>query len=109
MPKKNDPYQQLQEQIDQLIELITTILKDDGQLDFEQRLTMLDTASRGAMNVARTLKTVRDLQRDEADTFDLLREALKELENEWPELRQCKENLQNGGAVSAETEATNAG
>lgn len=107
MPKKSNPYQELQEQIDQLIETLDRVLKDDGSLNFEQRLTMLDTASRSAMNVAKTLKSLRDMQRDELDTTELLRRALRELEAEWPELRECKEGLRNGGAA-LETEVKDA-
>ena len=108
MTKKTNPYQDLQEQIDQLIALIDQILKDEGSLDFEQRLTMLDTASRSAMNVARTLKSVRDMQRDELDTTDLLRQALRELEDEWPELHECKDSLRNGGTTVLSTEGKDA-
>jgi hypothetical protein len=100
MPKKTDPYRELQEQIDQLIELLDKILKDDEKMGFETRLTTLDTASRVAANLARSIKTVRDLQRDEVDAADLLRQALRELEDEWPELRDCKETLRSGGASS---------
>jgi hypothetical protein len=108
MPKKIDPYQEIEKQIDGLVELLDQIVSDS---DPETRLPRLDTASRAAMNILRMIKTLRELNSAAEDPTALLRKALAELEAEWPDLRDCKEMLRSGGAASGEaaspTEASN--
>jgi hypothetical protein len=104
MPKKTDPYGDLQKQIETQIDLIEEIAADP---DPSNRLERLDASSRAILNILRSLKILHELSAAAADPSALLRQALTELEAEWPELFECKKLLHSGGAVTP-TEADHA-
>ncbi len=104
MPKTTDPYAELEEQVQAQINLLEEVVSDT---DPASRVARLDTATRALLNILRSLKTLRELSAAAADPTALLRKALQELEEEWPELRTCKEMLRNGGAIPP-TEANDA-
>ena len=110
MPKKTDPYTELEEQVQAQIDLLEEVVSDT---DPASRLARLGSATRALLNILRSLKTLRELSAAAADPTALLRKALEELEEEWPELRSCKEMLRSGGAIGTDsainsTEATDA-
>ena len=104
MPKTTDPYAELEEQVQAQINLLEEVVSDP---DPASRVARLDTATRALLNILRSLKTLRELSAAAGDPTALLRKALQELEEEWPELRTCKEMLRNGGALTP-TEANDA-
>ena len=97
MPKKTDPYDDLQQQIETQIDLVAEIAADP---DPSNRLQRLDTSCRALLNIVRSLKTLHELAGAAEDPTALLRKALAELEADWPELHGCKEMLRSGGAVT---------
>jgi len=69
--------------------------KQTDQLQLEQQLELLDTVGKTAPALARLLKARRDLANEELDPAALLRQALLELEEEWPELKKFAEQFRN--------------
>jgi small-conductance mechanosensitive channel len=65
--------------------------RDDLSLD--EQLELLETVGRTAPALARLLKARRDLANAELDPAALLRQALIELEEEWPELKKFGEQF----------------
>ena len=93
----------LEEEISLLRELLEKAAsKKDDSLELEERLAMLDSVGRAAPQLARLLKMQRELESAELDPAALLRQALAELEEEWPELRECKEAMRGGAAENGE-------
>lgn len=79
----------LDEEIAILRELIhKAAAKQTADLQFEEQLELLDTVGKAAPALARMLKARRDLANEELDPAALLRQALIELEEEWPELKK---------------------
>jgi hypothetical protein len=62
-------------------------------LGLSERLAMLDGVGRAAPQLARLMKAQRELESEKDDPMAVLRQALLELEEEWPELRECREKL----------------
>ena len=69
--------------------------KQTDTLQLEQQLELLDTVGKTAPALARLLKARRDLANEELDPAALLRQALLELEEEWPELKKFAEQFRN--------------
>jgi len=67
--------------------------KQNDTLQLEQQLELLDTVGKTAPALARLLKARRDLANEELDPAALLRQALLELEEEWPELKKFAEQF----------------
>ncbi|MEL7673832.1 MAG: hypothetical protein AAGU78_08860 [Chloroflexota bacterium] len=65
--------------------------KQSADLNLEDQLDLLDTVGKTAPALARLLKARRDLANQELDPAALLRQALLELEEEWPELKKFAE------------------
>ncbi len=103
MPKKTNPYDDLEKQIDAQTDLLAEIAADP---DPTNRLDRLETCRRALLNILRSLKMLHELAGAAEDPTALLRKALAELEAEWPELHGCKEMLRNGGAITP-AEASN--
>ena len=99
MPKKNVTDVSLEEEIAQLRELLR---KASEKMNTDPQpaewLAVLDSVARAAPQLAHLLKIQRELESEALDPSALLREALAELEEEWPELHECKEKLRSGGA-----------
>ncbi len=69
--------------------------KQSTDLSFEEQLDLLDTVGKTAPALARLLKARRDLANQELNPAALLRQALLELEEEWPELQKFAEKYRN--------------
>lgn len=67
--------------------------RDDLNLD--EQLELLETVGKTAPALARLLKVRRDLANAELDPAALLRQALIELEEEWPELKKFGEQFKS--------------
>jgi len=65
--------------------------KQSADLNLEDQLDLLDTVGKTAPALARLLKARCDLANQELDPAALLRQALLELEEEWPELKKFAE------------------
>ena len=91
----------LHEQIAKLKELIDqTADEKNGHLQLPEKLAVLDTVARALPQLAHLVKAQRELESEEADPAAILRKALEQLEQEWPELHECKERLRKGGKAA---------
>lgn len=86
--------------LDREIEILSGLIhkaaaKQNDQLELEEQLELLDTIGKTAPALARMLKAQRDLANQELDPAALLRQALLELEEEWPELKKFGEQFRN--------------
>lgn len=101
MSDKNQTDEGLKKEIAQLRELLRKAgEKVGGNPTSEELLAVLDSVGRAAPQLAHLLKAQRELANAELDPAAVLRQALAELEEEWPELHECKEALRNGGKVN---------
>lgn len=101
--KKNDI--SLEEEIEQLRDLLRKASeKMSTDPPPEQWLAVLDSVARAAPQLARLLKAQRELENEALDPAELLKEALAELEEEWPELHECKERLRGNGCEEVKDE-----
>ena len=94
----NKPQLQTAEGLDHEIELLRGMIRDaadmqNRELSFGEQLDLLESVGRGASSLARLMKMRRDLASQEEDPAALLREALLELEKEWPELKAFGEQF----------------
>lgn len=90
-PKGQD---NLDEEIAILRELIRSAAdQQKPDMSLEDQLELLDTVGKAAPALARLLKARRDLANEELDPATLLRQALLELEDEWPELKKFGEQF----------------
>jgi hypothetical protein len=95
----------LEDEISQLRSLIRKAAeKGKGELQNDELLPVLDSVARAAPQLAHLLKAQRELAAEELDPAALLKQALEELEKEWPELHACKEALRCGGEAPGEAE-----
>lgn len=86
----------LDREIDILRELIhKAAAKQSDDLSLEEQLELLDTVGKTAPALARLLKARRDLNNLDLDPAALLRHALLELEEEWPELKKFGQKFKN--------------
>jgi hypothetical protein len=107
MPDKNQTEEGLEKEIAQLRELLRQAGEKMGKNPKpEELLAVLDSVARAAPQLAHLLKAQRELANAELDPAAVLRQALAELEEEWPELHECKEALRNGGTANESTGAT---
>ena len=67
--------------------------KQTPDLKLEDQLELLDKVGKAAPALARLLKARRDLANQELDPAAMLRQALLELEEEWPELKRFGEQF----------------
>ena len=86
------------EGLDHEIEILRRLIREAAEtqsacLTFEEQLTLLDSVGRNAPALARLLKARRELIHQELDPPSLLRQALLELEEEWPELKKFGEQF----------------
>lgn len=89
---KSDSTEGLDREIAILRDLIRqAAAKQNDQLNLEEQLELLDTVGKTAPALARLLKARRDLANQDLDPAALLRQALLELEEEWPELKKFAE------------------
>jgi len=87
----------LDREIDILRELIhKAAAKQSDDLSLEEQLELLDTVGKTAPALARLLKARRDLNNLDLDPAALLRQALLELEEEWPEFRSLGRSSRTG-------------
>jgi hypothetical protein len=104
MAGKQDKENSLEGEIEQLRDLLKKVReKTTANLTQDEFLHVLDSVARAAPQLAALLKAQRALASEELDPAEILREALEELDKEWPELHACKESLR-GGAAAEEQE-----
>ncbi len=98
--KKTPPIPDTAEGLDREIAILRDLIrqaaaKQSDILSLEEQLDLLDTVGKTAPALARLLKAHRDLANQELDPAALLRQALLELEEEWPELKKFAEKYRN--------------
>ncbi len=100
MTRKNPPapLPKGQDNLDEEIAILRELIRSaaDQQkpgMSLEDQLELLDTVGKAAPALARLLKARRDLANEELDPAALLRQALLELEDEWPELKKFGEQF----------------
>jgi hypothetical protein len=98
--KKKSPLPDANEGLDREIAILRDLIrqaagKQSQQLTLEDQLDLLDTVGKTAPALARLLKARRDLANEELDPAALLRQALLELEEEWPELKKFAEQYKS--------------
>lgn len=86
------------EGLDREIEILQRLIreaaeKQSASLTFEEQLNLLDSVGKNTQALAHLLKARRNLIHQELDPPALLRQALLELEEEWPELKQFGEQF----------------
>ena len=91
--KKKSPIPLTAEGLDTEIAILRDLIhqaaeKQNEKLGFDAQLDLLATVGKTAPALARMLKARRDLANEELDPAALLRQALIELEEEWPELKK---------------------
>lgn len=97
MPQKPLPqtFEGFEHEIDLLRRLIDEVAKDlQSNTALETKLSMLESVGRAAPQLARMVKAQRELANSDLDPAALLREALLELQEEWPEFRAYCEEFQ---------------
>jgi hypothetical protein len=97
MPRKTPPPSTL-EGLDREIEILRRLIHEaaanqSAVLTLDAQLALLDSVGRNAPALARLLKARRDLINEDLDPAALLRQALLELEEEWPELKKFGEQF----------------
>jgi hypothetical protein len=97
MTRKSPPPSDL-EGLDREIEILRRLIHEAAEnqstaLSFDEQLTLLDSVGRNAPALARLLKSRRDLINQELDPAAMLRQALLELQEEWPELKKFGEQF----------------
>jgi hypothetical protein len=98
--KKTPPVPDTAEGLDREIAILRDLIrqaaaKQSAELNLEDQLDLLDTVGKTAPALARLLKARRDLANQELDPSAMLRQALLELEEEWPELKKFAEQFRN--------------
>ena len=89
----------LDREIDILRDLIhKAAAKQNKTLELEDQLELLETVGKTAPALARLLKARRELANQDLDPAALLRQALLELEEEWPELKKFGEKFKPAAA-----------
>ncbi len=105
MVGKQDKENSLEGEIEQLRDLLKKVReRTTANLTQDEFLHVLDSVARAAPQLAALLKAQRALASEELDPAEILREALEELDKEWPELHACKESLRGGSASAEEQE-----
>jgi hypothetical protein len=101
MPKKELPQtaEGFEHEIDFLRRLIESVAANLGSnTSLAEKLSMLETVGKAAPQLARMVKAQRELADGELDPAALLRQALDELQEEWPEFKAyCAEFEQPTG------------
>lgn len=107
MGKDTKKEEGLEDEIAQLRDLLGKAANKVGSdIELEDLLPVLDSVGRAAPQLARLLQVQRELEGEELDPAALLKRALAELEEEWPELKECKERLRGEGTtLPPETES----
>lgn len=86
------------EGLDREIEILRRLIREAAEkqsatLTLDEQLNLLDSVGRNAPALVRLLKARRELINQELDPAALLRQALLELEEEWPELKKFGEQF----------------
>jgi DNA repair exonuclease SbcCD ATPase subunit len=91
----NDP------SLEKEIALLRGLIKEAGdsrkERKLEETLAVLDSVADATPKLANALKSQREMAHSSQDPLEILRLALAELEKEWPELHEVKEQLRSGG------------
>lgn len=68
-------------------------LINPDDLDFKKKLILLEKVGKASADLAKLVKAQQELGKEDADPNQVLEQALKELEEEWPELRKFGEQF----------------
>ena len=71
--------------------------------DLEKAINLLRILTFASMGINRLVRTQITLASPANENLSILRQALADLETEWPELHECKENLRNGTTNAVNT------
>jgi hypothetical protein len=106
MPRKKsppaaDPVDLDADSLDREIAILRDLIrkaaaKQTDDIHFDDQLDLLEKVGRAAPALARMLKARRDLANAELDPAAMLRQALLELEEEWPELKNFGQKYKKG-------------
>ncbi len=100
MPDPQENMEDVSDEIKTLRELIAEAAKTQ-RVDLRQTLDALETVANAMPKLITVLKARHEMLRledQDADPLSALRQALSELEKEWPELHALKEQLRSGGS-----------
>lgn len=101
MPETNPTDPSLESEIATLRRLIKEAGNEDKD-DLKATLAVLDSVADATPKLATVLRAQREMARSGQDPLEILRLALIELEKEWPELREVKEQLRgNADSISS--------
>ena len=75
---------------------------DKGSGNLEETLAKLDSVASATPKLATALRSQREMARSGQDPLEILRLALAELEKEWSELHEVKEQLRGNPKASHE-------
>ena len=81
------------EGLDQEIEALRALIraaidKQDEAVLLADKTKLLDTVSRATLSLSQSLKLKNEIDHIEGSPADLMAQALRELEEEWPEFKQ---------------------
>lgn len=84
--------------LEQEIQALRTLLEESMErknscLSFDEQLNLLETFGRASSDLAHLIKAKHDLDKDDMSPGETLRQALLELEKEWPELQKFCEQF----------------
>ncbi len=101
MSETNPTDPSLESEIATLRRLIKEAGNEDKD-DLKATLAVLDSVADATPKLATALRAQREMARSGQDPLEILRLALTELEKEWPELREVKEQLRgNADSISS--------
>jgi hypothetical protein len=67
------------------------VAKQESNLTLSEQIKLLEAISSATLSLSRTLKVKSELDQTEDSSAEVLREALMELEEEWPEFKKLVE------------------
>jgi pantothenate synthetase len=89
MSKKINVGEVLEEEINALRELMQlAVSKQDESVAASDRNNLLNTISHASATLGQLLKIQNEMDKGEGGSAEMLRQALQELEEEWPEFKQ---------------------
>lgn len=74
---------------------------DETKEDLKETLAVLDSVADATPKLATALKAQREMARSGQDPIEILRLALAELEKEWSELHEVKEQIRGSADAGA--------
>jgi hypothetical protein len=96
MAKKQEP--EMMEGLDCEIEALRSLIAKaaalpTNDLTLNDLISLLNSVGSNSLHLARTLKIRSELEKDQNDPGKMLRQALRELEAEWPEYKELTQQF----------------